>query len=271
MPTNPNTGFSQRSIENRFTALFLNERFTSFLIVLAVAMAFTSDFFSASVLYALNWGLLLYFSLEAFTKITVFSWGRYIKSGSNKFDFCILVISFFILLSPMFEAPGVAYLRMFRAITLLRVFRLIPNAEHILRGLAKAIIASRAILILMAIMLVFFSMLGFSLFSNYLPEFFGNPLTAMNTIFQIFTIENWGAAPEAAKAIDNPNIYYAINLFVIMVLILGGFIALSLANAVFVDEMVSDNNDDLRQEIKALRNENKEIKELLIKLSEKND
>ena len=238
--------------------------------MLAVATAFINGVFSNSVLYAINWGLFCYFFLEAMTKIKVFSWRGYLRSNSNKFDFGILVVSLLLLLSPTFETPGVVYLRMFRAITLLRVVRLIPNTEHVLRGLAKAMIASRAIIILLAIMLVFFSMLGFSLFSNYLPEFFGNPLTAMNTIFQIFTIENWGAAPEAAKLLDNENIYYAINFFVITVLILGGFIALSLANAVFVDEMVSDNNDDLRQEIMALREENREIKELLIRLSKDN-
>ena len=46
--------------------------------------------------------------------------------------------------------------------------------------------ASRAILTLLAIQLVFFSLLGFSLFGTYLPNYFGNPMSAMNTIFTIF-------------------------------------------------------------------------------------
>lgn len=42
------------------------------------------------------------------------------------------------------------------------------------------------------------------------------------------------------------------NGFVITVLVLGGFVALSMANAVFVDEMVSDNNDELKEQIASL-------------------
>ena len=192
-----------------------------------------------------------------------YSWRGYIGSRKNLFDFSILAGSLFLLLFPAFQTSGVAFLRMFRILALLRILRLLPNTEHVLRGLARAIVASKAILILLAVMLVFFSMLGYSLFSSYLPEFFGNPLTAMNTIFQIFTIENWGAAPEAAKLLNDDNLYHAINLFVISVLILGGFIALSLANAVFVDEMVSDNNNDIKKELMELKAENREIKDLL--------
>ncbi|WP_415668913.1 ion transporter, partial [Vibrio rarus] len=135
--------------------------------------------------------------------------------------------------------------------------------EHIVNGLIRGIKASKAVLILLGIQLTFFSLLGFTLFSNIIPEYFGDPLRSMNTIFGIFTIENWGAVPEAAKALNQPYIYYSVNAFVIMVLVLGGFIALSLANAIFVDEMASDNNDDLMAEIKSLKSEISEIKGLL--------
>lgn len=53
--------------------------------------------------------------------------------------------------------------------------------------------------------------------------------------------------------------------YVILVLVLGGFIALSLANAIFVDEMVSDNNDDLMREVELLKQQNEKILSLLEK------
>ncbi|WP_422489240.1 ion transporter [Endozoicomonas sp. ALE010] len=272
MPSSTNIKSQPKGfIESFLERLFLNEKVTALVIFLAVIMAFTNDALSHHSIYTFNWVLTLYFLIEAFVKINAYSWRGYIHSRKNRFDFSILTGSLFLLLFPALQTSGVAFLRLFRILALLRILRLLPNTEHILRGLARAIVASKAILILLAIMLVFFSMLGYALFSNYLPEFFGNPLTAMNTIFQIFTIENWGAAPEAAKSLGSDSLYYAINMFVISVLILGGFVALSLANAVFVDEMVSDNNNDIKKELMELRAENREIKRLLHQIVSNNN
>ena len=47
-----------------------------------------------------------------------------------------------------------------------------------------------------------------------------------------------------------------------LLLIFGGIIGMSLINSIFVDEMVSDNNDDVKQQLRA-------IEEKLDKLSEK--
>lgn len=267
MSSSINTGNNHKSIsEYKIEQFFLSEQVTACSIILAVAAAFISGAFNAKYFTLVSLVFFLYFLIEAIVKIKVYTWGKYIISSGNKFDFTILLISAVLLFLPAFDESGVIYFRIFRVFTLFRVVHLIPNAEHIIRGLARAMTASKAVLVLLATMLIFFSMLGFSLFSNYLPDFFGNPLTSLNTTFQIFTIENWGAASEAAKALNDKYIYYAINSFVITVLILGGFIALSLANAVFIDEMVSDNNDAIRDELRKLKEENQEIKRLLTEL-----
>jgi voltage-gated sodium channel len=53
------------------------------------------------------------------------------------------------------------------------------------------------------------------------------------------------------------------------VLILGGFISLSLANAIFVDEMASDNNDEIMKKMDLLMAENTEIKKVLTHLEKR--
>ena len=57
------------------------------------------------------------------------------------------------------------------------------------------------------------------------------------------------------------------NSFVILVLVIGGFISLSLANAIFVDEMASDNNDDVKAQLLLLKQDNQamhaQLKEIL--------
>ena len=252
--------------ECKIERFFLSEQVTAYSIILAVLAAFISGGLNAKYFTLVSMVFYIYFLVEAVVKIKVYTWGKYILPSDNKLDFIILTASTILLFLPAFDESGVIYFRVFRVFTLFRVVRLIPNAEHIVRGLARAITASKAVLMLLAAMLICFSMLGFSLFSSYLPDFFGDPLTSLNTTFQIFTIENWGAASEAAKSINNKYIYYAINSFVITVLISGGFIALSLANAVFIDEMVSDNNDVIRDELRKLKEENLEIKRLLTEL-----
>ncbi|WP_261873256.1 ion transporter [Vibrio rarus] len=242
---------------------FTKPKYNSIVIVLSVILAFISSYSNSIVIHALNWLVITYFVFEVIFKINENTFCGYISLLGNKFDLLIVIISLAFLFSPSESLGSVVYLRIFRMVSLIKIIRLMPNTEHIVNGLIRGIKASKAVLILLGIQLTFFSLLGFTLFSNIIPEYFGDPLRSMNTIFGIFTIENWGAVPEAAKALNQPYIYYSVNAFVIMVLVLGGFIALSLANAIFVDEMASDNNDDLMAEIKSLKSEISEIKGLL--------
>ena len=67
-----------------------------------------------------------------------------------------------------------------------------------------------------------------------------------------------------------PWLYYGVNSFVILVLVIGGFISLSLANAIFVDEMASDNNDDVKAQLLLLKQDNQamqtQLEEILVTL-----
>ena len=242
---------------------FTSAKYNAIMIVMAVTLIFISDYDNIILLHTLSWLFMIYFILEAVFKIKDQGWVDYISSFWNFFDFSIVIVSVIILLTQNDSIGGVIYLRIFRILTLAKLIRFIPNSEHIIRGLIRAIKASQAILIMLAIMLIFFSLLGFTLFSDVIPVYFGDPLRSMNTIFMIFTIENWGIVPDEARHLNQDYHYYAVNAFVITVLVLGGFIALSLANAILVDEMVSDNNDPLIEEIELLKKELSDIKEIL--------
>ena len=71
----------------------------------------------------------------------------------------------------------------------------------------------------------------------------------------MFTIEGWYEIPDAlaASGLDSATVMLVRGYFVLAVLV--GEFGLSLANAVFVDEMTADNNDrlamvsDLREEL----------------------
>lgn len=248
---------------NKILQPFVNERLSALVVIGAILFTILGHEWPAYKSLIIDWLVVLYFAIEFFAKAKHQGLKGYFSSNANRFDFFVLVSSFILLTIPLLAIGTAAYLRALRLVSMLRALRLVPNAGQILQGLKRALSAARAVLLFMFTMMVVFAILGYSLFSQYLPEFFGTPLTALNTVFGIFTVENWGAVPEAAAVTGIDWLYYAVNSFVITVLILGGFIALSLANAIFVDEMVSDNNDEIIKELAELKKQNQEILEQL--------
>ena len=77
----------------------------------------------------------------------------------------------------------------------------------------------------------------------------GTPIDSIYSIFRLFTIEGWYDIPDAvASAYGTWGIVLA-RLYFIFLLILGGIIGLSLINSVFVDAMMSDNNDEIKEKL----------------------
>jgi voltage-gated sodium channel len=91
-------------------------------------------------------------------------------------------------------------------------------------------------------------------------------------MFRIFTIEGWHEIPDAiARSTTEGWAVFARVYFGIAVLV-GGILGLSLGNAVFVDQMMADNNDEVERDVVAmtrelglLREEIRELKSLMTK------
>ena len=95
-----------------------------------------------------------------------------------------------------------------------------------------------------------------ALFGDVAPKHFGDPLKSAYTLFKVFTVEGWYEIPEemAANGEDGGLVNMVRGYFVFAVFT-GGILGLSLANAVFVDEMIADNNDRLEKMVTNLREE----------------
>lgn len=98
------------------------------------------------------------------------------------------------------------------------------------------------------------------------PERFGNPFRSSYSIFQVFTVEGWYEVPEsvgaaahqraAEGALENPStVAMTAQGFFLVAVIFGGILGLSLANAVFVDEMMADNTHELERRVEELAGE----------------
>lgn len=209
-------------------------------------------------LEALDAVFLFYFLMEALTKISLNGWRQYISSGWNKFDMTILLMSipsFLLLFESQF--PNVSILFVFRVIRMVRFFKFIkfiPNIQELIAGVRRAFHASIFVLLAFFIYSFVISLISCRMFQHTSPEQFGDPLISFYNIFKIFTIEGWYEVPE--ELIRNSNMgpigEFFTKLYFITIVVSGGLFGLSIVNAIFVEEMVRDNNDNMVLQIEEI-------------------
>ena len=126
---------------------------------------------------------------------------------------------------------------------------------------------SYAILLSFAVIIVIFGLLNCSLFGEADPEHFQTPLRSIYAVFQICTVEGWYEIPNTVAEYYGASSIAAevVRLYFCALLILGGIIGMSFINSIFVDAMVSDNNNELESQMKEL---NAKMDELLKKEKE---
>lgn len=264
----------------RLKNFFLSEKMMMGAILANAIVIFVMSFpnlWHDPLLEGLDQFFILLFLIEAIVKISVLSPKTYFNNHWNKFDFFIVVASLPSLLMwffPIANTSLVTILRLFRLIRFIRLVRFIefvPNLAKVLEGIGRAMKAS--ILILLALFFLNFMLSIFTchMYAEIAPKYFGNPLISAYSIFQLFTIEGWNEIPgEIAKNTPEDDTWSYLffigftRFYFVIIVLIGGIFGMSLANAVFVDEMTLDNNRELEDRIEDLTAEIKEIKQLLL-------
>ncbi len=219
------------------------------------------------LLTALDHFFILFFGVEAIVKLYTLRPKGYFANRWNQFDFFIVIASIPSLMMSFFPIPDTSLLlllRLFRLIRLIRFITFIPHLSKIIEGLGRAI--RSAVFVLLALFLLNFILAVFTchFYGKAAPQYFGNPLTAFYSIFQLFTLEGWNEIPATlAKNMKDPLIVGITRFYFALVVLFGGIFGMSLANAVFVDEMTMDNNQVVEEKLDKLQNEIAELKRLL--------
>lgn len=226
-----------------------------------------------TIWFWVDYSCVVFFLIEAVLKIGIDGWPLYQRSWWNRFDFAIVLISLPALLGPVMDSQEFAFilvLRLGRLFRLFRVLRFIPNLEHLALGIQRALKASIGVFLGLFLVILILSVGATLLFRDIDPEHFGNPAVSSYSIFKVFTVEGWYEIPEGLEekarsngGVDNLRTFsIAVRIFFMAAVFIGGILGLSLANAVFVDEMIMDNTvdlerkvDGLAEEIRALRRE----------------
>ena len=224
---------------------------------------------------------IIYFLLEVIIKIRMKGFKEFWKGAWDKFDFILVVITLpmlfqiFIpgLLEPHGDEQTEILRKVFKSFMLLRLLRLmklmkfIPNSEMLIQGIQRALKASIGVIMALFVLNLLFA-LGATILFDRVPgaaPYFGDPLNSMYTMFKIFTIEGWYEIPDQLIAsipdAEKTNwMIFVIRSYFIVSVGTGGLLGLSLANAIFVDEMTLDNNIKLEGMIEELTAEIRDLK-----------
>ena len=203
---------------------------------------------------SIGWIILIYFTLEVACKIYLEGWRTYANSWGNRADCFIIAASLLWVLVHGMGEGSLAFLRMFRFLSMVRILKLMPDTAQMVEGVLRAIKASRAIVILLGVSWSFFSSGLYPLWPAS-SGCFGTPLKSLNISFRSLRLRTGRQLPSGESAgsvwllwgefLCHPGVGHW-----------WVFISLSLANAIFVDEMASDNNDDVKAQLLLLKQDN---------------
>ena len=250
--------------------LFLNDKFILWIILLNALTIFLQGFeieqgYLSLIRIADNLFTVI-FLIEMIVKIREFSFTEYWKSNWNRFDAILVALATPSLVLWIFNLDnvGLHFLLVFRIARVFKFFRFIkfiPNVNKLIKGINQALKASVIVIIGFFIYNFVVSIITCFLYKNIAPGYFGDPIQSFYSIFKIFTVEGWYEIPDLVAGKTNVVVAFLTKVYFILILLTGGIFGLSLVNSIFVDAMVSDNNEDLEKKVDALTSEIKRLRE----------
>ncbi|MEO1367977.1 MAG: ion transporter, partial [Acidobacteriota bacterium] len=146
---------------------------------------------------------------------------------------------------------------------LFRLLRFIPDADGLARGIGRSLKASVGVFLALALINLIFALAANMIFGDVVPEHFGDPLRSLYSIFQIFTLEGWNEYPTVIAERAGDGWALGARIFFVAAVLIGGVLGISLANAVFIDEMTLDNTRVLEEKVETLGEEVRQLRLLL--------
>ncbi|MBS4014635.1 MAG: ion transporter [Bacteroidetes bacterium] len=253
--------------------LFLNERFILWLILINSSVLFLGGYSTSEnhllLLSIADNTITALFIIELIIKVKQFGAKCYFKSNWNRLDFILIVISIpaFIAFALDLNLADFSFLLVFRIMRVFKAFRFfkfIPNFGKLVSGVQRALKTSVFVFLGFFIYIFIIGILSFHIFQNTGSEYFSNPMISLYSTFKIFTVEGWFEIPEQLTEHYSKAGSFFTYLYFTFIVLSGGIFGLSLVNSIFVDSMVSDNNDELEKKIDNLSNK---VTEILTKLN----
>ena len=257
--------------------LILNETFILSLILINAAVIFFIGYVESdsirNILDYADHGITALFIVELLVKFRAIGFRPFLRSGWNKFDLVLVLMSLpslvvFVLNLPVGDLGIVLIFRVFRVFKVFRFLSFVPNVERLLISIGRALRTSVFVILLFFVYIFIVGILSFQLFHETGSGYFDDPMIAMYSTFKIFTIEGWFEVPETIVAGMSELRTFFTYMYFIIVVITGGIFGLSIVNSIFVDTMMSDNNNQLEEQVKML---DEKVAELIERIDKRSD
>ena len=187
------------------------------------------------------------------------------------FDFTVVAIALVPASGPF------SVLRALRVLRVMRMVTMVPSMRRVVGALLSAIPGLGSIAMVLALVFYVSAVIATGLFGADFPEWFGNLGRSVYTLFQVMTLESW------SMGIVRPlmDVFPYARVFFIPFILIATFTMLNLFIAIIVNAMqtVTDADHeatqatieaarehieaDLHEEVRALRGEIAELKDLL--------
>lgn len=252
-----------------FKSLFLNEHLIIIVIVInAIALFLQESGINHPSIDIVDLACTFIFIIEMIVKHLTWGFKTYWSSGWNRLDGILVLLSIPSLVVAFVPtlAMDLSFLMILRVLRVFRFFRLVhafPGFVQIMKKFSLAMHQSYAIFLGLLVMIFIFAMVGCSIFKDAAPEYFATPLDAVYSTFRIFTGEGWNEIPDTVALNMGGTWGHVVRFYFCAVLLLGCIIGMSLLNSIFVDAMVSDDNDDLDNKLQRIQQQLDEIKSKL--------
>lgn len=226
---------------------------------------------AGSVIRVVDQVILALFVIEIVLRIYAYRLAFW-RDPWSLFDFIVVAIALIPASGPF------AILRALRVLRVLRLMSMVPSMRRVVGALLAAIPGLGSIGLMLMVFYYVFAVIATNLFGTSHPEWFGTLGHSLYTLFQIMTLESWSMGIARPVMEQFP---YAWAFFVPFILI-ATFTMLNLFIAIIVNAMQSYSaaehqetvealqqtqeniETDLHKEMRVLRDEIKELKQLLI-------
>lgn len=263
-------------LKHRLGVLLANPQFEYFILALIAINAIvlgmeTSKPIMASIgslLIAIDKIILWVFVAEIIARLTVDFKGFW-KDPWRLFDFVVVAVA----LIP--ATGGLAVLRAFRILRVLRLISTVPALKRVVSGLLSALPGMASIVLLLGLIFYVFAVISTKLFGEAFPQWFGTLGESSYTLFQIMTLESWSMGIVRPVMEEFPLAWILFVPFIVAT----AFTVLNLFIGVIVDAMQSEHEAEAKagrdavltetelvlHEVQTLRKEVAELKSQLVK------
>ena len=150
----------------------------------------------------------------------------FFRSGWNCFDFAVVAASLLPVIGPLATVARLA-----RVLRIARLLSAVSELRLIVGTMLRSIPSMGNVMLLLALLMYVYGVLGYSLFHEADPKHWGSLAASLKTLFQVLTLEGWVEVQEASLTVHPwAWVYYATFIVIAVFVVINLFIAVVINN-----------------------------------------